>query len=160
MPTQNQIGNINQAEQSIGLISLQSVGTFNATTTFAEVAGFGPSYSLSSGVTSDFVMTTNGRLTYIGGTSRKFNFYDFVTPQSTSASALSAGVAIGVNGTVITGSRQYGFRNSSICYAIPCSEISVLNTNDYISLFLAVSSGTETYTIYGAQLSAVSAYGG
>lgn len=159
MATQNQVGNINTTAQSSGLIYLiAGSSTFNATTTFAEVSGLSAAYVLNTSSSADFAMTTDGRLKYTGGTPRKFTLYGFVTAL-TPGGSISTSVGIGVNGSVNSDSVQPSSSASAVCYPIMSNSIAILNTNDYVSLFLKIASGTGTYTIYGAQIGALSAYG-
>ena len=115
--------------------------------TYKELTSLGTNFTLMS-PSSDFAMTTDGRLKYTGATTRNFLINSAVAINNTARLS----IAVYKNGSVITGSPIFTFQTQGLTNEnTPIS----LATNDYISLWLKRITGT-TVTIFSISLGAVS----
>ena len=142
--TQNQIGAV-AATGTIWMNTGNSTGiSFLYTTSYKELSSLGTNFTLMSNAPY-FTMTTDGRLKYTGKNTLNFVSNAVMLGSDTGNRA----IAIGKNGTIITGSDCYNDRNTFICPNVLVS----LSTNDYLSVF-AKRSTSSTSAIYQIILTA------
>lgn len=147
--TTDSSGNVGWVAKSYGRIYTGiSAGSGNSLTFGAsptEITGTPVAFTLDTLSTSDFTMTTDGRLKYTGSKTKTFR-----CSASFSCTNAAAGVLqIYKGGVAVTNAIGRGLLSQVVVLG---TEIS-LSTNDYLSLFVNFISGTAAPSIYTAQLS-------
>ncbi len=129
-----------------GLLTMQ--GNATATTisgagTAALVAG-----TWTVGVTSNFLGSTAGRLTYQGTTTRYFSVTCSLSVQPSSGSNKNIAVFVAKNGAAIAESKMYCIVSASGEQSITSHYFLSLAQNDYIEVF--VTNNTDTTSVVAA----------
>jgi hypothetical protein len=132
---QNQLG----SKSSYGYAGMNTgnwTGTtsFSFTTGFKELTGLSHSFTLAS-PSPDFAMTTDGRLKYTGTNTRVF-LCSAACYASILSGAIGMVIQIRKNGSAVTGAQAYYQNSAALIEDFPIS----LDTNDYISIFVATAS--------------------
>lgn len=118
-----------------------------ATTTFSKVA---PT-TVASGHAIEVTEATTARLTYTGLDVEHFTVHTNISLDQATGSDKDVSVAIAKNGTVVATSEQISTTQSGKKVAITTFSTVSLTTNDYIEVFLKISSAA-TVNVYAFNL--------
>jgi hypothetical protein len=144
---------LNSSVQSYGQMILNSTATLTVNPGPVEILGLPSPWSRNTTSTSDVTMSTEGRLTYVGATTK--NFF-VIASCSTSGNTDEYVVRMGISGSTTApglGSALNRYINGGGSASIVAVKL-VLSTNDYISLFITRTTGASVSTIIrGANVS-------
>ena len=146
-----------QTKQGSMYVSTPVSTSISVAGTYTEGAG---TFTLSTSPTAnEFDMNVNARLRYTGTPSVNCMFMASVSLEiNTAIVNKEFAIALHKNGALITGSKMVGFSPATTVNSVNIQTMgyALMNTNDYISVFVTNMDSTDNLTIRNAQIMGMS----